>query len=130
DPAELQALRAALLLRQLDANAAGDSGPDLGGGFELREGPLPSADSRSNGAALGLAILLGDAEVTPIDGSPASAEGLKAAARSHRAAVRFLRQLTAADGGVMAAAWDLRQPVLAQAIGLWLLAESIGAGVP
>ncbi|MGA0172067.1 MAG: hypothetical protein ACO3NL_00300 [Phycisphaerales bacterium] len=130
DPAELQALRAALLLRQLDANAQGDSGSDLGGGFELREGPLPSADNRSNVAALGLAILLGDVEVTPIDGSPASAEGLKAAARSHRAAVRFLRQMTAEDGGVTAAPWDLRQPVLAQAIGLWLLAESIAAGVP
>lgn len=134
DAAELQALREALLLRQLErqieAGDAGESAPDLAGGFDLREGPLPAADSRSNVAALGLAILLGDRDATPIDGTAESAAGLRNAARSHRAAVRFLRQLIAGDGGVMAAPWDLRQPVLAQAIGLWLLAESIETGVP
>ena len=130
----MQMLREALLLRQLErqieAGDAGESAPDLAGGFDLREGPLPAADSRSNVAALGLAILLGDRDATPIDGTAESAAGLRNAARSHRAAVRFLRQLIAGDGGVMAAPWDLRQPVLAQAIGLWLLAESIETGVP
>ncbi|MEY3023794.1 MAG: hypothetical protein RJA16_620 [Planctomycetota bacterium] len=130
DSASLQALRSALVLRQLQVEAAGELAPDLVGGFDLREGPLPAADSRSNVAALGLAILLGDGEVTPVDGSDESMESLSKAARSHRAAVRFLRQLIAPDGGVTAAPWDRRQPVLAQAIGLWMLAESIEAGVP
>ncbi|MGA1045190.1 MAG: hypothetical protein ACO3ZY_08325 [Phycisphaerales bacterium] len=130
DSASLQALRSALVLRQLQVEAAGELAPDLVGGFDLREGPLPAADSRSNVAALGLAILLGDGEVTPVDGSDKSMESLSKAARSHRAAVRFLRQLIAPDGGVTAAPWDRRQPVLAQAIGLWMLAESIEAGVP
>ena len=136
DPVALQQLRNALILRQIGPATNDETSPDLVGGFDLREGALPAADSRSNVPAVGLAILLGDDAVTPIDGTPESIATLRTAAASHRAAVRFLRQLTAdgevdaAAGGVRAAPWDLRQPMLDQAIGLWLLAESVAAGVP
>ena len=136
DPQALRQLRDAMLLRQIGPASAGEPAPDLLGGFDLREGPLPSADGRSNVPAVGLAILLGDDRITPLDGTPESRAALRSAAASHRAAVRFLKQLIAegeeeaAAGGVRAAPWDLRQPVLDQAIGLWLLAESVAAGVP
>ena len=136
DTVALQQLRNALILRQIGPATNDETSPDLVGGFDLREGALPAADSRSNVPAVGLAILLGDDAVTPIDGTPESIATLRTAAASHRAAVRFLRQLTAdgevdaAAGGVRAAPWDLRQPMLDQAIGLWLLAESVAAGVP
>lgn len=136
DPASLVQLRDALLLRQIGSDSGGETAPDLVGGFDLREGPLPQADSRSNVPAIGLAILLGDERITPIDGTPESMAALRTAAASHRAAIRFLRQLIADDdpspaaSGVRAAPWDLRQPILDQAIGLWLLAESVAAGVP
>ena len=135
DPTALRQLREALLLRQIGPETDGDPAPDLFGGFDLREGPLPSADGRSSVPAIGLSILLSDQQVTPIDGTTEATAALRRAAGSHRAAIRFLRQRIVegdddAAGGVRAAPWDLRQPVLDQALALWLLAESVAAGVP
>lgn len=136
DAASLRTLRESLLARQIEAGD--EAAPDLEGGFDLQGGLRPLADARSLVPAVGLAILLGDDAVTPLDGSPEARRSLGSAAASHRAAVRFLRQLSEpvtgrgarGEGGVRAAPWDARQPVLAQAMALWLLAESIAAGVP
>lgn len=137
-PQELQVARDRLLEIQID-----DPSSDLDGGFDLAEGAVPRADARSLVPATGLAIMLGEARLTPIGGEGSSRDAFRRAASAQRRAIRFLAQLavrepfegtwrnpTAARGGVSAATWDARQGVLTEAMATWLLAESIAAGVP
>lgn len=135
---ELQAARERLLEIQID-----DPASDLDGGFDLAEGAVPRADARSLVPATGLAIMLGEVRLTPIDADETSRQAFRRAASAHRRAIRFLAQLSvrepfdgtfrnppAARGGVSASPWDARQGVLTEAMATWLLAESIAAGVP
>jgi hypothetical protein len=137
---ELGELRRVLAGRQIgDAGLAAaplDPSPDLLGGFDLDDAVRPTADSRSIVPALGVCLLLSDPRLTPL-------EDLPAAIASHRRSLRFLRQLQvlpplelrsrrpeAARGGIRAAPWEARQPLLPAILALWLLGESIDAGVP
>lgn len=129
---ELAALRSFLQTRQLGAAAPAD----LRGGFDLEDRLRPAADARSIVPAVGVAVLLGDHRLT-------EASELATAIGSHRRMLRFLRQLqvsppadarfrrpASARGGIRAAAWESREPLLAAAMAIWLLAESFAAGVP
>lgn len=136
---ELGELRRALAARQIGEGGLADSpvdpSPDLLGGFDLDDAVRPTADSRSIVPALGVCLLLADPRLTQL-------EDLPAAIASHRRSLRFLRQLQvlpphelrlrrpeAARGGIRAAPWESRQPLLPAILALWLLGESIDAGV-
>ena len=144
-PEEARGFRQSLLARQIAAETEqGEPIPlDLLGGFDLTAAARPEADARSIVPATGLAIFLADPDITVLDGSEHSRRDLRAAATAARRSVRFLRQLTylpptpavdqaamRAAGGVRAAPWDLRMRILDQVMAIWLLAESMGAGVP
>lgn len=139
-PAELRDLRRGLAERQVGegglADGPVDPSSDLLGGFDLDDAVRPAADSRSIVPALGVCLLLSDPRLTPL-------EDLPAAIASHRRSLRFLRQLQvlpplelrsrrpeAARGGIRAAPWEVRQPLLPAILAVWLLGESIDAGVP
>jgi hypothetical protein len=144
---EIAALRQALWALQIgETSGAGGGDPtipsaDLAGGFDLEDGVLPAADGRGLVPAVGLAVLMADPRLADARGP--AAEDLRTAVASHRRAVRFLAQLQSGEeerwrwrnaeatlGGIRSAPWEARQPVLLQAMGLWLLAESIALGVP
>ncbi len=131
-PEELAALREFLRTRQIGSSASAD----LQGGFDLEDGLRPAADARSIVPAVGLSVLLGDARLTGVS-------ELATAIASHRRMLRFLRQMQvtppadaryrrpeSARGGIRAALWESREPLLASSMAVWLLAESFAAGVP
>lgn len=145
---ELSAFRTRLLQLQIGAASDEDSpgaavAEDRLGGFDLEQGPRPRADARSVLPALGLALMLADAQVTPRDGEAAQLDALRSTVASQGLALRFLQRSivspeaasrlphgTFAAGGVRDAPWDPRQSTMVQALALWWLAECLASGLP
>jgi hypothetical protein len=132
------AQRLQMIRRLADASRVGSPdrpGPaDLAGGLALTGGERLTATAQTLRPAAFLAWMVRQPELTPrFDGAVAALDRTLATARF--AVQLSVREPTAwayrnpgrAVGGIRAAAWDCRQPVAAQALGLVFAAETLAS---